>query len=167
MLCGRRGGLQGDPGAAEVRTRWVPLHGKAALPHAVPGTHFLGRARSWGSVTFLQPLANRNGPSPNCFPPWGGCSNGAIDQTNQPPPKKPNPKVRLLQLSSGWQMAHLKAVQMSNFEVMVLAAEPAPSDGLYVFCPGVVQMRIKDMSLLNEGVIASNGRTFKNLIENN
>lgn len=90
----------------------------------------------------------------------------SIKQIN-PPQKKPNPKVRLLQLSSGWQMAHLKAVQMSNFEVMVLAAEPAPSDGLYVFCPGVVQMRIKDMSLLNEGVIASNGRTFKNLIENN
>lgn len=51
---------------------------------------------------------------------------------------------------------------MSNFEGMVVTAEPAPCDGLYVFCPGVMQTRSKEISLLNA---ASNGQTFKNLIE--
>lgn len=55
---------------------------------------------------------------------------------------------------------------MSSFEAVVLAAEPAPSDGSHLFCPGAGQRRRKDVSLLNDTVSASNGQTFNRMTEN-
>jgi len=66
-------GLQGEPGAAEVRARWVPLHGQAALPHAVPGTPiFLGRAGSEGSVTISAALGKPHRAVTESLPSSGG-----------------------------------------------------------------------------------------------
>lgn len=84
-----REGLQGDPGAAEVRVRGVPLRRQAALPYAVPRTQFSWEKPGTGArLPFLQHMADGNGLSPKRFPPGGGCSDRASNQTNQPPPKK-------------------------------------------------------------------------------